>query len=115
VRRLILLALGLAALLWTAGPRTASIPPGGIIPASGIESCLMPGQSHAPGDSDQHWRPHRHTIATVTESLWKSALVHADLAATPSARLVDTARLPGLPDPPVDSEPHYLRHTPLLI
>jgi hypothetical protein len=115
VRRLILLALGLAALLSTAAPRTASIPPAGTVSASAVEFCLMPGQSHAPFDSDQHWRPHHHTIATVTESVWKSALVHAEFAATPSARVFDPARLPGSPDPPVDSEPHYLRHTPLLI
>ena len=31
-------------------------------------SCLLAGDSHGPGDSDQQWRAQHHTIAAVTES-----------------------------------------------
>lgn len=107
--------MGLAALLWTATARTGSVPPDDIITTSGVGSCRLAGHSHGPGDSDQHWGARPYTIAAVTESVWKSALVHAELAATPSARVFDTARVASSPDPPVRSAPHYLRHTPLLI
>jgi hypothetical protein len=115
VRRSMLLAMGVSALLWTVTARTGSVPPDDIITMSGVGSCLLTGNSHGPGDSDQHWRAQHHTIAAVTESVWKSALVHAELAATPSARAFDTARAASSPGPPVRSAPHYLRHTPLLI
>jgi hypothetical protein len=75
----------------------------------------MTGASHGPGDADQHWRAQHHAIAAVTESVWKSSLVHAALAATPSARPFDTRRVDNSPDPPLRFAPRYLRHTPLLI
>jgi hypothetical protein len=112
---LLLLAVGFSALLWMAAARTESIPPDDIVTTSGDGSCLLAGDSHAPSDSDQQWRAQHHTIAAVTESVWKSALVHAELAATPAAGAFDTAPAASPPDPPVRSAPHYLRHTPLLI
>ncbi|HUE86899.1 MAG TPA: hypothetical protein VMO26_12565 [Vicinamibacterales bacterium] len=115
MRRLILVAIGLSALLWTATARTVPVTPDDIITMSGTGPCLLAGDSRGPGDSDQQWRAQHHTIAAVTESVWKSALVHAELAATRSARVFDTARAASSPDPPVGSAPHYLRHTPLLI
>jgi hypothetical protein len=116
VRRLIVLAMGLSALLWTATARTGSAPPDDIITMSGVGSCLLTGDAQVPGGSDQQWRARHHPIAVVTESVWKSALVHAELAATPSAHTLDTARVESSPDPPVGSvPPHYLQHTPLLI
>jgi hypothetical protein len=115
VRRLILLAIGLSALLWTAAARTGPVAPDDIIASSGVGSCLVAGDSHSPSDSDLQWRAQHHTIAAVTESIWKSALVHAELAASGSARVFDAARAASSPDPPVRSAPHYLRHTPLLI
>lgn len=105
----------LSALLWTAAARTGSIAPGDITTSSGAGSCLAAGDSQGPSDSDQQWRAQHHAIAAVTESIWKSALVHADLAATRAACVFDTARAASSPDPPARSAPHYLRHTPLLI
>jgi hypothetical protein len=110
-----LLALGLSALLWTATAGTGSVPPDDVIAMSDVESCLLAHDSHGTGDSDRQWRARHHTVAAVTESIWKSALVHAELAATRSARGCETARAASSPDPPVRSAPHYLRHTPLLI
>jgi hypothetical protein len=112
---LILLAISLSAVLWTAAARTGSAPPDDIITMSGVESCVLAGDSHGPSDSQQQWRAQHHTIAAVTESAWKSAPMHAALAATCSARAFDTARAGSSPDPPVRSAPLYLRHTPLLI
>ena len=115
VPRLLLLAIGLSALLWTTGARTESVPPDDIITMSGVGSSLLAGDSQAPSDSDRQWRAQHHTIATVTESVWKSALVHAELAATRTAHSFDTVLAGSSPDPPVRSAPHYLRHSPLLI
>jgi hypothetical protein len=114
VPRLILVAMGLSVLLWTATVRTEPVPPDDIVTMSEVGPSQMAGP-HGPSDSDQQWRAQQHTIAAVTESVWKSALVHAGLAATPSALPVDTTRAASSPDPPVGSAPHYLRHTPLLI
>jgi hypothetical protein len=112
---LILLAMGLSALLWTATARTGPVPPDDIVTMSGVGSCLLTGNSHGRGDSDHQWRAPHYTIAAVTESVWKSARVHAELAATPSARAFDTTRADSSPDPPIRSALLYLRHTPLLI
>jgi hypothetical protein len=114
VRRLVLLAIGLSVLLWIAIARAGQVPPDDIITMS-VGSSLLACDSHGPSDSDQQWQAQHHTIAAVTESVWKSALVHAELATTHSAGTFDTARAVSSPDPPVRSAPHYLRHTPLLI
>jgi hypothetical protein len=82
---------------------------------SGVGCSLVAGDTHSPGESDQHWRAQHHTIAAVTESVWKSAVVHADLAASRTAMPFDVAPATSSPDPPVRSAPLYLRHTPLLI
>ena len=112
-----LLAIGLSALLWTASARTEAVAADDIITMAGTGSCLLSGDSHGPGDSDQHWRAQHHTVAAVTESLWKSALAKAELtpATTLSTLTFDPARAASSPDPPVRSTPRYLRHTPLLI
>lgn len=115
MRRLLVLAIGLSALLWTADARTGSAPPDDIILMSGAGSCRLASDSHEPSDSDRQWLAQLGTIAAVTESVWKSTLVHAALAATLTVSTFDTARAVGSPDPPVGSAPHYLRHTPLLI
>lgn len=115
MRRLILLAIGLSALLWTATAGTSSVLANDILAMSDVESCRVAGDSHDPTDSDPQWRAQRHPIAPVTESVWKSAPVHAVLAATRTPRVFDAARLTSSPAPPLRSAPHYLRHTPLLI
>ena len=107
-----LLALGLAALLWTA---TADTAPDDILTMSGTAPCVLEAHSQERGDADSQWRAEQHTIAAVTESVWKSALVHAELAATRLELPFDTTRAASSPDPPVGSAPYYLRHTPLLI
>jgi hypothetical protein len=114
VRRLVL-AIGLSALLWTATARVESVPPDDILTMSGVESSQSDVDSHPPGDSDQQWRARHHAIAAVTESVWKFAPVHAELAATCATRVFDTVCPASSPDPPVRVAPDYLRHTPLLI
>jgi hypothetical protein len=115
VRRLMLLAAGLSALLWTAAARPGAAPPDDIIAVSGAGSCLVSGDSHDPGDSDRQWRDQHHPVSSVTESVWKSAPVHAALGATRSPHSFETAPSPSSPDPPARSALPYLRHTPLLI
>jgi hypothetical protein len=120
VRRVLLVALGLSALLWASTAGSGPVPPELVVTTSAAgmsadEASQLAGDPHGPRQSDQQWRAQQHTIAAVTESVWKSALVHAELAAAPSARTFDTRRASSSPDPPVRSTPHYLRHTPLLI
>ena len=100
MRRLILLAIGLSALLWAAAARTASAPPDTVFTMSGIESYQLADDSPEPSGSDQQWRPQPHAIAAVTESVWKSMLVHAAHAATRPGCTFDTARAASPPDPP---------------
>ena len=110
-----LLAIGLSALLWTAAARPETVPPGGISTMLDAGSCQLTGDSHCPSDSDRQWRAQQQTIAAVTESVWKTALVHAALAATPAPLVFEPSLAASSPDPPVRSALPYLRHTPLLI
>ncbi len=109
------LAIGLFALLWMAGARTGAAPSDDIITMVDAGSCELAGDSHDSGNSDRQWRAQQQTVAAVTESVWKSALVHAALGATPAALIFEPRLAASSPDPPVRSAPHYLRHTPLLI
>ena len=113
VRRLIF-ALGLAALLWAMSVRTGPVPSESIVTMAGAEACAVAGDSPE-RDADQRWGAAPHAIAVVTESVWKSAPVHADLSATPAPRIFEIARSVSSPAPPDSSAPLYLRHTPLLI
>ncbi len=111
----VIFAIGLAALLWATSARSGPAASPDSIRMSGAESCAVAGASHGSGDSDRQWRNAHHAIAIVTESVWKSAPVHAELGATESARIFEVARSVSSSDPPSPSAPIYLRHTPLLI
>jgi hypothetical protein len=115
VRRVLLIALGLSALLWASTARSTPVAADDVVMLSADQASQFAGDPHGPSQSDQQWRAEQHTIAAVTESVWKSALVHAELAAASSARTFDARSASSSPDPPVRSTPHYLRHTPLLI
>jgi hypothetical protein len=110
-----LLAIGLSALLWMADARTKSISPDDVVAMSGGESCVVAADSDGPSDADRQWRAQVHTIGVVTESIWKSSLIHVELGATRSSRSVDTTLASSSPDPSAPSASHYLRYTPLLI
>jgi hypothetical protein len=110
-----LLAIVVSALLWATAARPGSALPDDIITMSGAESCLLAGDSHEPGDSGREWRARHHTTTTATESVWKSAPVHAALAATRLAPAFDTVLATSSPAPAIRSAAPYLRHTPLLI
>lgn len=115
MRRLLLLAIGLSALLWTVAARSGPIPSQDIVKMSGVEARAVAGESKGPIDPNQQWRAEHDAVAAATESVWKSAPVHAALAATRSPRTFETALAVSAPDPPVSPAPPYLRHTPLLI
>jgi hypothetical protein len=110
-----LLAIGLSALLWTVAARTPAAPVHDVVSMSAADSCAVSADSPAPLDSDLQWRAAHDAIGPVTESVWKSAPVHAALAATRTPHLFDTILTVSAPDPPAASAPPYLRHTPLLI
>ena len=111
----LILAIGLSALLWATAARTGPVPADAITTMASADACAVGGDSDGPNDSDPQWRNAHHAIAVVTESPWKSAPVHAELGATPVARLFEIARFVSSPDPPAASTPSYLLHTPLLI
>jgi len=120
-----LLAIGLSALLWTAAARTAvgdvasgfpvhrSLGEGGS--RTSAETCALAAGTDGPSQSELKWLAQLHAIGIVTESIWKSSLVHVELGATRSPRSVDISLAASPPDPPAASAPPYLRHTPLLI
>src|SRR5688500_14960147 len=110
-----LFALGLSALLWTADARTRPAAGEDVASMSGSIGAQLAGDSDRSGDSDFQWRAKHHTVAAVTESLWKSAPVHAAIAATPAPRTFDPEQAASSPDRPVHAVLPYLRHTPLLI
>ena len=110
-----LLAIGLSALLWTVSARPSPVSPAGVVAMSAAAAGEVAGDSDGPADSDRQWRAQHDAIAPVTESAWKSAPVHAALAATQSPRLFETALAVSSPDSPASPAPAYLRHTPLLI
>jgi hypothetical protein len=107
-----LLAIGLAVFLCASMGQPAPVQSDGISTMSGLVVAAEPQGS---SESRQHWHPLRQTSAAVTESVWKSAPVHAALAASRSARTIDTAVADGGAHSPTRSAPPYLRHTPLLI
>jgi hypothetical protein len=112
-------ALGLSALLWATGARITPVSTDhAAIPAKGmsaVETCAVSANPHGPSDTEQQWQNAHHAIAVVTESMWKSAPVHAELGATRIARIFEIPRPVSSSDPPSPSTPFYLRHTPLLI
>lgn len=114
MRRLLLLVVGLSAILWITAARSGSTPAQDIVKMSGVESRSLTGEAPGPLDPDQLWQA-QHAVAPATESAWKSAPVHAALAATRSTGTFDTVFTVSSPDPPASSAPPYLRHTPLLI
>ncbi len=114
MRRLLLIAIGLSALLWTVAARSGPIPAPDIVKMSGVESRTLTNDSPGPIDPDRLWQA-QHAVAPTAESTWKSAPIHAALAATRSASTVDSFVTASSSDPPVSPAPAYLRHTPLLI
>src|SRR5687768_10200102 len=79
VRRLLLIAIGLSILLWTASARRDQTH--GIATISGVESSAVSADPSTPVDSDLEWRAAHGALGPITESVWKSAPVHAALAA----------------------------------
>jgi hypothetical protein len=112
VRRLVLIAIGLSA-LWIFAARTDAVSHVERTAMSATAACSLAAPD-AP-DTDQHWHARQSPVASVSESMWKSAPVHAGLASRRDVRSLEATRTGSSPDPPVDAAPHYLRHTPLLI
>lgn len=72
----------------------------------------VPGST---GDSDSRWNAGYRADASVTESLWKFSVVHADLAAAPSGGVSTEAYTANRRDRPARNRLAHLRHIPLLI
>jgi hypothetical protein len=107
-------AIALTSLLWATSVRTNPAPVDAFVTLAAANACAVTADL-PDRPSDQQWRTARQAIALVSESVWKSAPVHAGLSATPAARIFEIARSAGAPAPPDASAPLYLRHTPLLI
>lgn len=115
MRRLTLLAIFLSALLWTVSLRTNAVPTGDVFASAAAEACAVSADTRGPLDSDLLWRAAHDAIGPATESVWKSAPVHAALAATRTPLIFHAPLTPRAPDPPAAAALPYLRHTPLLI
>lgn len=115
MRRLILLAIGVFLLLWTAGAKTRAVAAVDSARISGVDASLLVGAPQPPVDPDARWRTEPHPISAAGESTWKSSHIHAVLAAAPTPRLFDRTRTTSSADLPPPAVPHDLRHIPLLI
>ncbi len=67
------------------------------------------------GDSDTRWGAGDRASVSVTESLWKSSVVHAQLAGTPSGNVFVETDVSPRRDRPAHYRSSHLIHIPLLI
>ncbi len=75
-------------------------------------------QADAPddgSDSDGQWNAHPRAHAAITESMWKWAPVHADLAGVRCPDMLMAIRTADLPAPRPHPAPSHSLHVPLLI
>jgi hypothetical protein len=94
-----------------------------VVPASseaimtvvGADGCSRRNDPRSTGDSDRQWNAQHHTNASITESVWKSPLVHAELAGARCPDVFVAMRNADLPDPPrTRPAPGHLLRIPLL-
>jgi hypothetical protein len=83
--------------------------------AAGVSSETQAGAPRGAGDSDNRWDARYRANVSVTESLWKSSVVHADLAAARSGEMFIETYTVGRRDRPTGNRSAHLLHIPLLI
>lgn len=72
------LAIVFFACVWALGTRTTVELSDGVV-QDAAEACARSTEHTSTGDSDGEWRSARVNVS-ITESVWKTTLVHADLA-----------------------------------
>jgi hypothetical protein len=113
-RRLIVLLFCLAA--WATFAQV--VPPAADAATRAVAPVLSETAADVPGGtsgSDSRWNAGYRANVSATESLWKSSVVHADLAAARSGRVLATAYTVDRREPPARHRPPHLLHVPLLI
>ncbi len=111
--RRVLLAASLCLAIWATVDRGAR-PPAGIDAAPSTVSCL----TDAPGSTDgrdPRWHAATRTSASITESVWRSELHHAELAGAFCLDGCDAVRRTDRPQPHAQHTSWRLHDIPLLI
>jgi hypothetical protein len=111
-----LLALLFCLTAWAAlaqmGPPSADAAING---AADVSSETGAGDPRGAGNSDSRWIAGNRARVSGTESLWKSSVVHADLAAARSGDVFIETSTIGRPARPPRNRSAQLLHIPLLI
>jgi hypothetical protein len=116
MRRGGLLAILFCAFLWATVAHVAPASSNAIITAAGADGCSQRNDPQSTGDSDRQWDARPHTNASITESVWKSPLVHAELASARCNDAFAATRNAELPAPRRSRPaPGHLLRIPLLI
>lgn len=84
-------------------------------PMAATGPCVAAEEIPPGSDSDGQWHLAPRTNASLTESLWKSFLIHADLAGVRCADLFVAHHTADPPDRPARHSPNLPRRIPLLI
>lgn len=82
---------------------------------AGADSCSELDGPMSSGDSDGQWHAQHRTNASVTESVWKSPLVHAGLAGVRCPNMFVSIRTSDGLDYPTPHAPRHPLAIPLLI
>jgi len=115
-----LLAFLFCSLAWTAPAQMGAPAVGSDAATIRAATADVPCESGAavpqdPGGRSSQWIAADRASASVTESVWKSSLVHAALAAARSTDLFVRTAPPDRRDRPSSHRSPHLRHAPLLI
>ena len=85
------------------------------IVAAADDRCSHSGDSRSTSDSDHRWNASSRIDVSLTESVWKSSAVHAELSSARCAvAIVEVDRIHLSYCPTLDTPAHLL-HIPLLI
>ena len=110
VLRGVLLAVVFVWSVWATGAQIVHASPEAASTLAGAGACSELDGPRSTGDSDGEWTAQHQARASVTESVWKSPLVHAGLA---GARCPDLFVAIRTPDAPITVRaPHLITRSP---
>ena len=108
-----LAAIVFCSTLWAAFGQIA--PESLAAPASTPSAAIAQAPDGCTTDTDGEWTPQHGAAASITESAWKTRILHAGFSAAANARAVVGEALTDSPAARAPAAPSYLLHRPLLI
>ena len=111
----VVLAVLLSVCAWAPAAQFLPEPSHALVPAASAETGVHPVDSDSTDDPDGQWNAAARAAASITESVWKFSVVHADLAGARCSRLTAPAVTIVSPDLRTRPAPGRLLSLPLLI